>query len=131
MEKFQTPAMEDTPLVSFDHLSGVFKIEGKSFPESAWDFYNPLFQWIDQYTKVPLEKTELAFRMDYVDSSSLKCFVEIGSKLKEMVQENRTFTMIWLFAEEDVEMKEIGESLADVLGSWVEVKAIKEETAED
>ena len=81
MKKFSKKATSETPEISFDHLTGEFKILGRSLPDQAFTFYDSLFLWVDEYIKVPLKNTRLVIKIDYINSNSLKCMLEIVKKL--------------------------------------------------
>ncbi len=49
MEKLIIGHTEDTPNVRFEPETGVFCIEGRSLPENAVAFYNPILDWLKQY----------------------------------------------------------------------------------
>ena len=48
-----------TPGVFFDISTGKFEISGVSFPEEAYEFFNPIFMWLDAYIEEPLDSTVL------------------------------------------------------------------------
>jgi len=71
-----------TPSIKFDPSEGVFEISGRSIPENSVEFYRPLLEWLDQYKEVPLEKTVVKIRLEYFNTSSSKCILDVFKKLE-------------------------------------------------
>ena len=42
---------EDTPEVLLDSGNNTFSISGRSFPENAIEFYEPIFAWLQKYLR--------------------------------------------------------------------------------
>ena len=124
MERLIIAPTETTPAVSFDHLTGIFEISGKSFPEKTWEFYERISKWLDEYVKVPLQASQLSLRFDYVNTSSQKCIIEIASKLGQMKGKDLNVSVIWLHDPDDEEMFEIGENLNEVLDKPMTMKPL-------
>jgi len=53
MEVLSIKGTQETPEVMLDKQSGVFSISGKSLPEDVKEFYNPLIEWIENYSNEP------------------------------------------------------------------------------
>lgn len=73
-----------TPEVKFDYSKGELELIGRSIPEHAMQYYSPLFTWIDTYLTKPKETTILNIKMEYFNTSSSKCVLEIIKKLKTL-----------------------------------------------
>ena len=74
-------ATEDTPEVLLDDKVGAFKISGRSLPEDAFWFYNPIVEWLVEYSKSPLDKTEFHFNLEYFNTASAKQVFKIANIL--------------------------------------------------
>ena len=66
-----------TPSITFNPNTGVLEIKGKSIPENSLEFYKPIFEWLEVYSKTPAANTEVHVRMDYFNTSSSKCLLDI------------------------------------------------------
>ena len=42
MEKFEISSTEDTPEVCLDKVASVFRLAERSYPEDAFEFYQPI-----------------------------------------------------------------------------------------
>ena len=47
----------DTPEVILDKVSKQFSFAGSSIPENTKKFFQPIFDWIDEYLKDPVSDT--------------------------------------------------------------------------
>ena len=82
MEKLQIEGGNKTPTVTFDHVTGEFELSGRSIPENAVDFYRPIYQWLDEYVKSPPNHTTLNVKLEYFNTSSSKCLLDVFKKVE-------------------------------------------------
>jgi hypothetical protein len=101
-----------TPDIVLDIDKEVFEFSGKSVPEDAAKFYEPVLAWIDGFVQEqPLEKTIVTFRMGYFNTTTSKIILGIVQKLAKIKKE---VVIKWYYAEEDEEMQEYGEVLEEI-----------------
>ncbi|HWY34459.1 MAG TPA: DUF1987 domain-containing protein, partial [Nitrosopumilaceae archaeon] len=96
--------------------SGNMQMKGKSIPENSVIFYKPVFEWLDNYIQNPAPKTSLSIQLDYFNTSSSKCIVDIFKKL-ELISKNGKGEVIinWLYDENDDDMLEAGEDYKSLI----------------
>ena len=105
-----------TPYIHFDSNNGNFELKGKSIPENSVIFYKPLFEWLDGYIQKPASATVLNIQLDYFNTSSSKCVVDLFKKL-ESIHKNAKgeVTINWLYNEDDEDMQEAGEDYKSII----------------
>jgi len=107
-----------TPVVQFIAGTGKMEISGKSIPENSFGFYQPLLLWIDQYAAAPAPKTEIKILLEYFNTSSSKCLLDIFRKLEAIKKAGKSeVVVLWNYEEEDEDMMEAGQdynSLVDL-----------------
>ncbi len=116
-----------TPEVTFDPKSGTFEIIGRSIPENSVEFYQPIMDWLDVYQKDNEGGIHLVMKLEYFNTSSSKCLVDIFRKLEKMYQEGHPVLIKWYFEAEDEDMKESGEDFKDLLKLPLEMKVYTSE----
>ena len=121
MEILKIPSTDNTPSINFDHLTGILGITGRSFPEDAFTFYDQLFRWAEMYVEMPLKETFIVVNMDLINASSLKCINKLSNILKEVETKGFNVNMHWIFHDEDIETKVLGESFSDFAELAVEI----------
>lgn len=116
-----------TPTVKFQGDSGVLEISGKSIPENSLGFYQPLYSWIDQYSNQPAGKTEVKIMLEYFNTSSSKCLLDIFRKAENMKKAGKSeVTVLWHYEADDEDMMEAGQdydALIDLPFTLVEMPA--------
>ncbi len=114
MKAYRVEATDFSPEVILDPKNNTFEISGISRPENANEFYEPIVNWLDKYIDNPNKLTEFKFRFDYFNTSSLKFFLMILSKCKEIKDSDAELTIMWYHDAEDESMLEAGKSLEEL-----------------
>ncbi len=114
MEALHIESSEFSPKIVFDSANNIFEVEGVSRPENPMEFYQPVIDWLDAYQENPNETTTVNFKFDYFNTSSLKYFLIILSKFKEVEEAGKAVKINWSYDEEDEEMLEVGENLEEL-----------------
>ena len=115
MEAYYLEATPKTPKLDFNPAASTFLISGRSIPENSIEFYKPLLEWLDQYVKDPLAKTCLEVKLEYFNTSSSKCLVEIFRKLEKISLNGDQLEIEWYFDENDEDMQESGEDFKEII----------------
>lgn len=108
-------ATEDTPEVYFSASEGVFRLKGRSLPENAWQFYQPLIEWTRSYCSMYCQDTRIELHMDYFNSSSGRFLFEILTIMELESLDKSRFHVYWYAESEDELMIEKGEELQSLL----------------
>ena len=117
MNKLILAATETTPQVTLDHLQNKFEIMGESCPEDSKKFYNPIFEWMEEYKKYLYFMNDQSgvkknlvfiFHLSYVSSSALKYTYNLLQKIEELKPLCESVTIKWLYDKDDVDMEENG-----------------------
>lgn len=125
MQALIIPATEETPLVHLDKDNNIFVISGNSYPEDSTAFYKPVIQWITEFVKDPGPSVKFEFSFVYFNSSSYKAIYDILLLLSEMqITKGVELKVNWLYKEGDLDIREIGEGLAETLKFPFTVSAI-------
>lgn len=117
MVTFSKEGTPKTPEINFIAEQGLLEIKGKSIPENSIEFYKPLLDWIDEYAKSPNKTTELKVQLEYFNTSSSKCLLDVFRRL-EAIQKNGTsqVEVKWMYEEQDEDMMEAGDDYQTIVG---------------
>jgi hypothetical protein len=121
MEIINITATEDTPKVILDHVNKIFEISGRSLPEDAVFFYQPVTQWLDELAKDPIQDLELSMKLEYFNTASSKLILDILLKLEEIYQDGKLPKIKWYFLATDADMKEAGEEYSEIVALPFEI----------
>ncbi len=109
MENIHIEGTTKTPAIEFDNASGTLVIKGRSIPENSIDFYKPLVDWIDKYSGNPRDITTLNVQLEYFNTSSSKCILDVFKKLEKIKESGKDVRVKWHYEEDDEDMLEAGE----------------------
>jgi hypothetical protein len=116
MQPLIIEGQEDTPKVIFDKDNNIFEISGKSLPENVTDFYQPLYDWLEQYVAAPNDQTIISLKIDYFNSASHKAINYILEILATILQESKKVLVKWHYFSDDEDMLESGHDFAELTG---------------
>jgi len=115
MEPLRSEGTGKTPHVDFDPTTGSLELKGRSIPENSIDFYKPLIDWVDRYGRSPQPKTTLHVQLEYFNTSSSKCILDLFKKLESIRAAGSEVVVLWHYEEEDEDMLEAGEDYAGII----------------
>jgi hypothetical protein len=104
-----------TPTVRFDSQQGIFEIRGRSIPENSVEFYKPIIDWLEDYKGAPLQKTVVDVKLEYFNTSSSKCILDVFKKLEAIHKEKNAVEVNWYYEEDDEDMLEAGEDYESII----------------
>ncbi|MFW6249373.1 MAG: DUF1987 domain-containing protein [Bacteroidota bacterium] len=116
MEPITIEGTPKTPAVKFDAEQGVIEIKGRSIPENSIEFYKPMVDWLDEYAKNPKNQTTVNVQLEYFNTSSSKCILDVFKKLESIHKTQQNEVLInWYYEEDDEDMLEAGEDYESII----------------
>ena len=109
MENINIEGTPKTPEVKFSGSDGQFEISGRSIPENSVEFYNGILTWLDDYSATPQEKTIMDVKLEYFNTSSSKCILDVFKKLESLKKSGSDVVVNWFYEADDEDMLEAGE----------------------
>jgi len=105
---------EGEPLVVLDKSNNVFRISGNSYPHDAYDFYQPVIEWFEQYFSNPNQETEIDFILEYFNTASSKVFLDMFIKFNEYHESGYNVKVKWHYPANDEDIEEAGREYAEM-----------------
>jgi hypothetical protein len=124
MEDLKQEGSAKTPVVEFNS-NGELLLKGRSIPENSIEFYKPLIEWLESYSESPNSTTVLSVQLEYFNTSSSKCILDIFKKLESV--SGSEISVKWHYEEDDEDMLEAGEdyeAIIDLPFEMIEVEEI-------
>ena len=124
MEDLKHEGSAKTPVVEFNS-NGELLLKGRSIPENSIEFYKPLIEWLEYYSESPNSTTVLSVQLEYFNTSSSKCILDVFKKLESV--SGSEITVKWHYEEDDEDMLEAGEdyeAIIDLPFEMIEVEEI-------
>lgn len=116
-----------TPTVVLDADAGVLLIRGRSIPENTIDFFSPINNWVDSYCAVPKDKTTFQIRLEYFNTSTSKCLLDLLRKFENINKFRSEVTVEWYYEINDDDMEEAGQdyqAIVELPFNMIEVEEI-------
>lgn len=121
LESLHLEATNETPEVQLD-VEGVCYIKGRSLPENAYEFYEPILNWIKTMVNSNVKSFSLEVQLEYFNSSSGRFIYEIIHYLDVSPNKNG-YSIVWRYEVGDDLMLERGqafEALSSVVFTFIE-----------
>jgi hypothetical protein len=119
---------KSTPEICFDPQNNMLRIEGQSYPENAFKFYELLFDWLDNYLKQLEQEVvlEIYFHMPYINTSSSKCVMMMLEKLEDAYQQGKKVTVRWYYDADNETSLECAEEFKEDVLLPFEIQSVEE-----
>jgi len=114
MENLFIDGTNTTPAVLFNVEKGILMLSGKSLPENAIRFFEPIDKALDEFIA---EKNQtllhITCEFEYINTSSSKALYNLLQKAIKALKYN--VSIVWGYEDEDEDLKEQGEDFASAL----------------
>lgn len=115
MERIIIEGTPKTPTINFDMNTGMLEIKGRSIPENSIEFYKPLVEHLERYAQKPLNTTKVNIQLEYFNTSSSKCILDVFKKLETIAKGGNEITINWFYEQDDEDMLEAGEDYQAII----------------
>ena len=94
---------------------GEIIIKGRSIPEDAFEFYEPVVDACKEYIEQPAKHTVINIHLDYVNSGSKKYLTNILTVLEKNYLEGNGYEVNWNYDVDDEAMLDLGHDLKSII----------------
>lgn len=101
----------DTLRIELNAEKGIFLLQGKSLPENAHQFFEPVIKWFIMYRAEAKPETNLICKIEYFNTASSKKILEILDLLKLITGK---VTVEWHYLADDDDMLDIGKEYCEM-----------------
>ncbi|NPA68340.1 MAG: DUF1987 domain-containing protein [Chlorobi bacterium] len=113
---------KNSPEIILDKENAIFKISGRSIVEDPKEFYTPVYNWLEEYVKAPLDRTNFIIDLEYFNSSSARQIMELIMLLEKIPETGNKVKVSWLYEEGDEMSRERGDEIKMVSKLDFEIK---------
>jgi SiaC family regulatory phosphoprotein len=124
MENVFIEGTDRTPQVELNFEKGILAISGRSITENPIGFYKKIEDYINEYTANPLPKTIFKVAMEYFNTSTSKCLVDIFKQLESLQSPEYQVLVEWYYEKDDEEIMDSGEDYKDIVDIPFEIKLL-------
>ncbi len=94
------------PSVDFNTETGTCTLEGESFLEDTIEFYDPLVQWLEEYTTEVKNPLTFEIKLTYFNTSTSRSILDLLNVLKDYEEDGGEIIINWHYDEDDIDMEE-------------------------
>jgi len=127
MEDLVIEGTPKTPTIEFKPETGYLLLKGRSIPENSIEFYKPLVDILEAYTGKSKETTKVDIQLEYFNTSSSKCILDVFKKLEAINAGNSEVSINWFYEEDDEDMLEAGEDYQAIISVPFKMIEVEEE----
>jgi hypothetical protein len=109
------PATASSPQVRTDPDQGLLCLAGESYPENSFEFYRPISAWVAAFLARDGRALTLEIRLTYLNTSSIKCLIDLLDELEEAHRAGRIVELNWYYDLEDDRAMELAEEFKEDL----------------
>lgn len=107
---------QSTPTIDFNPAEYRLEIRGESYPENSFEFYKPILSWIESFLENFSGPIIMEIKLTYLNTSSMKCLMDIFDKLEYSHRNNHRDIMInWYYNWENDRAVDMAEEFKDEL----------------
>lgn len=107
--------------VNFDFSQGVLKFSGNSYPENAYEFFQPLIDKLKVFLKDFRKSVKVVFVVNYFNTSSSKYMFKIMELIDQHKRKGNDVEVLWHFIPGEEDMLETWSDLMNELDLSFEI----------
>lgn len=108
-------ATASSPLVAGDAGRGVLALSGESYPENSFEFFRPVLDWAAAFLAGSAAPLALDLRLTYLNTSSIKCMMDLLDLLEEAHRGGRKVEVAWRYDPENDRALDLAEEFREDL----------------
>lgn len=111
-----------TPHIKIEQ--GNIIIKGRSIPEDAFQFYDPVMVACEEYVNDPPKNTNIIIHLDYVNSGSKKYLTNILTVFETSYLKGFNYHIDWRYDSDDEAMLDLGTDLKGIMKIPLDIHAM-------
>jgi hypothetical protein len=113
MKSLNIQGTQTTPAISADWEQGCLTMQGDSYPENSFEFFNPVIDWIDRFIKQSQAPLHLELHLLYLNTSSVKAMMDIFDMMEEAHGAGRKLSVRWSYDLRNERVMELAEEFRE------------------
>ena len=104
----------NTPKIEF-RTDGELHIEGRSVPENPIRFFEPIFNWVDDFRLQSPKKVNIYIFLEYFNSGTSKLLLKFLKQMERMRYSGTDVNLYWYYNENDQDILEAGQDYETIV----------------
>lgn len=109
-------ATQSTPAVSAtirEGGAGHLEMKGDSYPENSFDFFAPLFSWVENLLAQDGASLGMELHLLYLNTSSVKAMMDIFDLMEDAHNEGKKVSLSWYYDHDNERIAELAEEFKE------------------
>lgn len=104
-----------TPTIECTALPPRVYMKGDSYPENAFDLYQPILQWLEQHLTAPAAQLHMELELVYLNTSSVRVMMDVFDLLEEAHHAGKAVSVRWYYDGRNERVAELAEEFREDL----------------
>jgi hypothetical protein len=104
---------DSIPAVKADWAAGLLEMTGDSYPENAFELYQPVLEWIEAYLAADRRPLNLRLTLLYLNTSSIRALIDMLDLLETAHQDGRQVAVVWLYEPDNERVASLAEEFRE------------------
>ena len=113
MNDLNIAASASTPHIRTDFSSGVLHLSGDSYPENAFEFFQPTLDWVNGFLNETQRPLRLELALLYLNTSSIRIMMDIFDCAEAAFLSGRDVSLVWRYQPENERVAELAEEFKE------------------
>ncbi|RYX84096.1 DUF1987 domain-containing protein [bacterium] len=93
--------------------NGSLEMRGDSYPENSFEFFTPVFKWVESLLAEPDATLKIELHLLYLNTSSVKAMMDIFDLLEEAHEEGKKVSIAWYYDNDNERIAELAEEFKE------------------
>jgi len=113
MRDLTVAGTDSIPAIKADWAAGLLEMTGDSYPENAFELYQPVIDWIEAFLAADERPLRLRLTLLYLNTSSIRALIDILDMLETAYGKGRDVSLVWLYEPENESVAELAEEFRE------------------
>lgn len=113
MKSLTIAGSQSTPTIQCDPAQGLMTMQGDSYPENSFEFFDEVIHWVEQFLQHSTLPLQLELRLIYMNTSSVKAMMDIFDLLEAAHEQGRAVSVCWYYDPENERVVELAEEFKE------------------
>lgn len=101
------------PAIRAEWEAGYLEMKGDSYPENAFELYQPVIDWIESFLASESRPLQLRLQLLYLNTSSIRAMMDVLDLLQGAHDTGRAVGVEWCYEHENERVAELAEEFRE------------------
>lgn len=113
MQDLIVAGTDSIPSIHASWATGCLEMKGDSYPENAFELFQPLIDWIATFLKSENRPLQIQLQLLYLNTSSIRAMMDMFDHLEEAHRSGKPVGVTWLYEHENERVAELAEEFRE------------------